>query len=154
MVSGAVAFGGAALPWSISAAAAADDRFMTLSRLLIPHSLDPVIGARIAADLATAVPRLADHLDTLLDLARAKQATIVEEFFPDAPEDAKATALRIISAWYLGVVDDVPGARIVAYELALMFKPTSDVMTIPTYAISGPNGWDAEAPPLDVMPNF
>jgi hypothetical protein len=43
---------------------------------------------------------------------------------------------------------------VIAYEYALMYRPTSDVMTIPSYAISGPNGWTADAPPLSNMPEF
>jgi hypothetical protein len=35
-----------------------------------------------------------------------------------------------------------------------MYQPTKDVMTIPSYAISAPNAWSAEAPPLSNMPEF
>jgi fructose 5-dehydrogenase small subunit len=35
-----------------------------------------------------------------------------------------------------------------------VYQPTIDVMTIPSYAISGPNGWNADAPPLSNMQNF
>jgi fructose 5-dehydrogenase small subunit len=52
------------------------------------------------------------------------------------------------------VIVDAPGAEVFAYELALMYQPTTDVMTIPTYAISGPNEWTSEAPPLGSMPTF
>jgi len=156
LLSSAATLGGLAVAqsWPVRAAEVGDDRFMSLSRLLIPHRLDPAIGQRIAAELKTEMPPLSHHIDALLELAHAKNATIVEEFFPFATEDAKSVALRIISAWYLGVVDDVPGAKIIAYELALMFQPTADVMTIPTYSISGPNGWGADAPPLSAMPVF
>jgi hypothetical protein len=41
-----------------------------------------------------------------------------------------------------------------AFEYALMYGPTQDVMTIPSYAISGPNAWPADAPPLENMPDF
>ncbi len=131
-----------------------DDRFMALSRLLIPHSLDPEIGRRIAVELKTDRAPFRDHIDALLKLAHDRRAAVVEDFFPFASDESKAAALRIISAWYLGVVDDAPDAKIVAYELALMFKPTSDVMTIPTYSISRPNGWGATSPPLSFMPTF
>jgi hypothetical protein len=156
LVSGAAAMAGlaAAQPWPAPSVATNDDRFMALSRLLIPHSLDPEIGRRIAAGLKTDRPPLSDHVDALLKLAHDRRATVVEDFFPFASEDEKASALRIISAWYLGVVDDAPGAKIIAYELALMFKPTSDVMTIPTYSISRPNGWGPDAPALSAMPTF
>ncbi len=152
--SAAALAGLAAQPGPVQSAAAHDERFMTLSRLLIPHSLDPEIGRRIAVDLKADRAPVSDHIDALLKLARDRHAAVVEDFFPFADDAAKACALRIISAWYLGVVDNAPGAKVVAYELALMFKPTSDVMTIPTYSISRPNGWGAAAPPLSAMPNF
>jgi hypothetical protein len=134
--------------------AKADSPFMVLSALLIAHRLNPVIGGRIAAEMKASQPPLSDQIDVLLKLARSKNATQVEDFFPFADDVSKAAALRIISAWYLGVVDDVPSATVIAYELALMFQPTADVMTIPTYAISGPNAWGSKAPPLGAMPIF
>jgi hypothetical protein len=127
---------------------------MTLSALLIAHRLDPAVGRRIAVEMKADQPPLSDHIDALIKLARSKHATVAEDFLDVADDAPKASALRIISAWYLGVVDNVPGATVIAYELALMFQPTADVMTIPTYAIAGPNGWNAKAPPLDAMPRF
>ena len=100
-------------------------------------------------------PSLSDHVTGLLAIAKAKNAKVVEDFFPDVPEGPlKETALSIISAWYLGVVSDAPDAEVFAYEYALMYQPTRDVMTIPSYAVSGPNGWTANAPPLGDMPEF
>ena len=110
---------------------------------------------RLAAALSVRDPAFTGHVTALLELARKKQAAVVEDFFPDVPEGPlKDTALLIISAWYLGVIVDAPDAEVFAYELALMYQPTIDVMTIPTYAISGPNGWTSEAPPLSDMPKF
>jgi hypothetical protein len=156
LVSSAAVLGGlaASASWPVRSAVANDDRFMALSRLLIPHSLDPEIGRRIAVDLKADKAPFSDHIDALLKLARDRHAAVVEDFFPFASDGAKAYALRIISAWYLGVIDNTPGSKVIAYELALMFKPTSDVMTIPTYSISRPNGWSAEAPPLSAIPTF
>ena len=131
------------------------NQFMQLSSLLIPHQLDRDVGLRLAAALRTKDPDFAEHIATLLDTAKKKNARIVEEFFSDVPDGPlKDTALLIISAWYLGVIVDAPGAEVISYELALMYQPTIDVMTIPTYAISGPNGWTSEAPPLNSMPTF
>jgi fructose 5-dehydrogenase small subunit len=131
------------------------NQFMQLSSLLIPHQLDRDVGSRLATALSTKDPGFTAQVSTLLGIAQKKNARIVEEFFPDIPDGPlKDTALLIVSAWYLGVVVDAPGAEVFAYELALMYQPTIDVMTIPTYAISGPNGWTAEAPPLDSMPTF
>jgi fructose 5-dehydrogenase small subunit len=137
--------------WSEESAA----RFMEISSLLIPHRLHEEIGKRIGAAMSVLNPSLSDQVTELLAIGKNKNAKIVEDFFPDVPEGPlKQVALSIISAWYLGVVTDAPDAEVFAYEYALMFGPTKDVMTIPSYAISGPNGWSADAPPLDSMPEF
>lgn len=147
-----------ALP-SVSAAASWSDesaaQFMEISSLLVPHRLNEEIGKRIGAAMSGLNPSLPAQVTGLLAIAKGKNARVVEDFFPDVPEGPlKETALAIISAWYLGVVSDAPDAEVFAYEYALMYQPTRDVMTIPSYAISGPNGWTAEAPPLSNMPDF
>jgi hypothetical protein len=130
-------------------------QFMEISSLLIAHRLDRNIGQRLAVAMQVANPRINEQINDLLAIAKRKNAMIVEDFFPDVPEGPlKETALSIISAWYSGVISDAPDAEVFAYELALMYQPTIDVMTIPSYAISGPNGWNAEAPPLSNMPKF
>jgi fructose 5-dehydrogenase small subunit len=162
LVGGAFLVGGLAalstLPAFSAPASWSDEsstRFMKISSLLIPHRLNEEVGKRIGAAMSTLNPALSDHVTELLATASKKNARIVEDFFPDVPEGPlKETALAIISAWYLGVVTDAPGAEVIAYEYALMYQPTKDVMTIPSYAISGPNAWPAEAPPLSNMPEF
>jgi fructose 5-dehydrogenase small subunit len=137
--------------WSDQSAA----RFMEISSLLVPHHLKEEIGKRMGAAMAAMNPSLSQQIDELLSIARQKNARIVEDFFADVPGGPlKETALSIISAWYLGVVTNAPDAEVFAYEYALMYQPTRDVMTIPSYAISGPNRWTAEAPPLANMPEF
>jgi fructose 5-dehydrogenase small subunit len=130
-------------------------KFMEVSSLLIDHKLSGDVGARLAAAMSSIHPGIAQDVDQILEIARRKNAKIVEDFFPDLPEGRlKDTALAIIAAWYTGVVVDAPGSTVFAFELALMYQPTRDVMTIPSYAISGPNGWNASAPPLSDMPEF
>jgi hypothetical protein len=154
IIGGAAALAGlppASAAWSDESAA----RFNEISALLIPHRLDETIGKRLGSLMGALNPSLPEHVTALLAIAKQKNAGIVEDFFPDVPEGPlRDTALAIISAWYLGVVSDAPDAEVVALEYALMYGPTSDVMTIPSYAISGPNGWSAEAPPLSNMPKF
>jgi fructose 5-dehydrogenase small subunit len=141
----------AATSWSDESAT----RFNEISSLLIPHRLNEAIGKRIGNLMSALNPSLSEHVAALLAIAKEKNARIVEDFFPDVPEGPlRDTALSIISAWYLGVVTDTPDAEVFAFEYALMYQPTSDVMTIPSYAISGPNGWTANAPPLSNMPEF
>jgi hypothetical protein len=142
-----------AAPASWSAESAA--RFMEISSLLVTHRLNEQVGRRMGAAMGTLNPSLSQQIDGLLAIARANNARVVEDFFADVPDGPlKETALSIISAWYLGVVTDGPDAEVFAYEYALMYQPTRDVMTIPSYAISGPNGWTDEAPPLSNMPEF
>jgi fructose 5-dehydrogenase small subunit len=161
LIGGGLLFGGLAagtrIPVACADSATADfaDRFMQLSSLLIPHQLDRDVGLRLSAALRTKDPEFAAHTTALLDIAAKKNAKIVEEFFSDVPEGPlKDAALLIISAWYLGVIIDAPGTEVFAYELALIYQPTIDVMTVPSYAISGPNEWTSEAPPLNSMPTF
>lgn len=161
LIGSGVLLGGLAAASRIPPAAAdasADDfprQFLQLSSLLIPHRLDRDVGLRLAAALKSKDPAFVSHVTSLIDIAKRKQAKVVEDFFADLPEGPlKDTALQIISAWYLGVIVDAPDAEVFAYELALMYQPTLDVMTIPTYAISGPNGWTSNAPPLRDMPTF
>jgi fructose 5-dehydrogenase small subunit len=130
-------------------------KFMEVSSLLIDHKLDGDVGARLAVAISSIHPGIEQDIDEILEIAHKNNAKIVEDFFPDLPEGRlKDTALAIISAWYTGVVVDAPGSTVFAFELALMYQPTRDVMTIPSYAISGPNGWNASAPPLSDMPEF
>ena len=161
LIGGGVLLGGLAVAPTFptaaaeTATAAFPNQFLELSSLLIPHRLDRDVGLRLAAALSAKDPAFAGHVTALLEIARKKQAAVVEDFFPDVPDGPlKEAALLIISAWYLGVIVDAPDAEVFAYELALMYQPTIDVMTIPTYAISGPNGWTSEAPPLSNMPKF
>jgi hypothetical protein len=161
LAGGLALVGGLATPTASSAAEAtawsgeSAARFMELSSLLIPHRLNEGVGRRIGAAMSALNPSLAEQVTELLAIARKKNARIVEDFFPDLPEGPlKETALAIISAWYLGVVTDAPDAEVFTYAYALMYQPTKDVMTIPSYAISAPNAWSAEAPPLSNMPEF
>lgn len=129
--------------------------FMEVSSLLIDHHLDAGVGARMAAAMLRIHPEIEQDIGAIIEIAKKKNARIVEEFFADIPEGRlKDTALAIIAAWYTGVVDNSSNAEVFAFETALMYQPTHDVMTIPTYAISRPNGWNAEAPPLGNMPTF
>lgn len=155
---GTIAVGGLAVHsfpvWSTVAKANAYKDFLRLSALLVPHVLDELTGKRLAIAFKADQPPMKLHVAAMLALAAARRATKVEDFYPFATGSSKAAALRIISAWYLGVVEDVPTAQVFADQAALMYKPTSDVMTIPTYAVAGPSEWNAVSAPLNPMPKF
>jgi fructose 5-dehydrogenase small subunit len=162
LIGGALLAGGLAvrpvLPANSAQPALASEsvaQFMVLSNLLIQHHLDAVTGKRMAAALSWTRPSFFREVSSLLAIASKKSARIVEDFFPDVPDGPlKETALSIISAWYMGVAVETFEAEVFAFEHALMYQPTRDIMTIPSYAKSRPNGWNAEAPPLEDMPEF
>src|SRR5271156_3264722 len=63
--------------------AAAAPKFMEVSALLIAHHLDADVGARLAAAMTALHPDIARDIDAILDIAKKKNATVVEDFFPD-----------------------------------------------------------------------
>ena len=150
-------FAGTSLP--SFALPAADDahltRFMRLSRLLVNHQLDPKVGARI---LKTAAKERADWkelTDAIIAIAEQKQAKAVEDFYGDIPEGkAKDLAKWVIFAWYTGVSSPKANAVLFTYEQALTFQTTLDVVTIPSYGLTGPNQWRQVTVPLSAMPRF
>jgi hypothetical protein len=161
MVGGALLAGGMLLSEEVlaqsvgGAAPEISSKFMDISSLLIDHHLDAEVGTRMAVAMARLHPTIEHDIDAIIAIAKQKNAKIVEDFFPDIPDGhLKETALAIIAAWYTGVVESTADAEVFAFETALMYQPTRDVMTIPSYAISGPNGWSADVPPLTNMPTF
>jgi len=136
--------------------AGAESRFMQLSSLLINHQLNPAVGARIAEAAESQYPNFAGMLDTIIAIAEKKQAKTVEEFFGDIPEGELADfAHWVIFAWYSGCSSEKRNAKVFTYEEALVFKTTSDLLTIPSYGFSGPNQWTRPNLPLSApMPIF
>ncbi|MGI2032353.1 sorbitol dehydrogenase family protein [Rhizobium panacihumi] len=136
--------------------AGVESRFMQLSGLLINHQLNPDVGARIAETATGEYKNFAGMLDAIIAIAEKKQATTVEDFFGDIPEgELKDFAHWVIFAWYSGCSSEKRNAKVFTYEEALTFKTTSDILTIPSYGISGPNLWTRPNLPLSApMPTF
>jgi hypothetical protein len=68
----------------------------------------------------------------------------------------KATAVGLTAAWYLGHVadddhDDHGGGRVVAYEKALMWAPTTDITVIPSYSRGAPDYWAEQAEQIETQ---
>lgn len=131
-------------------------KFMQLSGLLIDHDLNPAVGGRIVETAASQYANLPDMLDKIIQIAQAKNAGLVEDFFADIPDgELKDFAHWVIFAWYSGCSSEKRDAKVFTYEEALTFKTTSDVVTIPSYGLSGPNMWTRPNVPLSApMPRF
>ena len=59
--------------------------------------------------------------------------------------------LTLVAAWYTGTVGHGQQAEIVSYADALMYRPVSDGLPVPTYCLDGPLWWSAP-PPIDPDP--
>ncbi|MBS0899640.1 hypothetical protein JK229_20890 [Pantoea dispersa] len=129
--------------------------FMQISRLLVNHKLDDTVGQRMLVLLEAELPDLANLLNQLLAIARARQAKVVEDFFPAIPTGpVQDLAYRIIFGWYTGSLAPTRAAKSFAFEQALTWRTTQDTITIPSYGISGPNNWQRENTPVLPVPQF
>ncbi|MBM6550571.1 sugar dehydrogenase complex small subunit [Marinomonas ostreistagni] len=126
--------------------------FMKLSRLLVNHHLDEGVGQRMWVLLKDKHSNLNQNVADILKIATQKQAKIVEDFFADIPVgELQDLAYQIIFGWYAGCLDTSAQAESFAFEQALTFQNTADVITIPSYGVSGPNDW-ADRPNVPVLP--
>lgn len=147
---------GLAAPWLITApaafaqAAAAGtldkDGFQKLSLLVIGKAAgDRLLSDSLFDAYSAVLPAFLQQAASLADAAaKAGLQTPADLSRSALLQDAglKATALSLTTAWYLGHVgDDAKAGKVVAFEKALMFGPTSDVMVIPSYTRGGPDYW-------------
>lgn len=131
-------------PLSIVHAAQRDaglDTFMQVSKLVSKESLDPVTGAALYQALRQADQDFDANLSKLAKQIAARSGITVEALVENL-DNTRQTVLRdtlnkVVSAWYLGVV----GFRTFAYESALMFRMTDDVLSPPSYVRRGPLYW-------------
>jgi hypothetical protein len=126
--------------------------FMQISKLLTGH---PEIDDTLADMAWSALVRREDGFETAYtSLVKAIEAAGLKDFadLPQSPAISdpahKATAVSLVSAWYLGRVGEVldraePGPDFITYTGALMWRPTLDVTVLPTYARAGPGYWGA-----------
>jgi hypothetical protein len=144
--------------WGVAAGAApaADTAtFMRLSSLLVNHQLHAGVGGRIATAAAAKYKDGAAMMASIIALATAKQATVVEDFFADIPQGPlQDMAHWIIFAWYSGCSSPKKDATLFTFEEALTYKTTQDAVAIPSYGFSGPNLWSRPIVPLSSMPHF
>lgn len=131
--------------------------FISLSETLtVRKSLDPIIADRAWKDLTAEDQAFPLHAAMLARLIANESFSDMRQFqnFVSKHPEAKSTAMKIISAWYLGytgtpamhsAVDD---ARFVAYAGALMYEPTADATVVPSYSRGHTNYWSE--PPASI----
>jgi hypothetical protein len=124
--------------------------FLRLSKAVTGYDdLDATTAARMFVALRQADREFADHA---VDLARLIQDGQTPEALLVA---AQATGLRdtmlaLVAAWYTGTVGHGQQAEMVSYVDALMYRPVSDGLPVPTYCLNGPLGWSGPPPAAGV----
>ena len=131
-------------PWAIAHAAGSDaglNTFMQVSRLVSKEPLDPVTGSALYQALRQSDQAFDAHLNELARQIAAAPGIAIEALAEKLDDNKQAglrdTLSKVVSAWYLGVV----GFRTYAYESALMFRVTDDVLSPPSYVRRGPLYW-------------
>ena len=139
----------AAAPANAGAAVAETDvtrlaAFLTAKNDLSAEFVSRAHGALLAED-ATFDQRLM----TLMQRLAAAGLPDVEAFRAStlaADPTLMATAIALIGALYTGRVGQGYRGHLVSYEEALMYRPTADVLSIPTYSRAVSGYW-TETPP-------
>ena len=136
-----------------TAAKGANPEFLELARFLTGKpDLDARIVALAQQGLIAADPAFADHAAALERAIKDAKLADVDAFAGSplyADAGFKATAIAMISAFYLGQVGEGSAAKFVSFEKALMYQPTAGVVVIPTYTLGGPNYWANVTVPND-----
>jgi hypothetical protein len=121
--------------------------FMTVSRLVSTDALNVQTGQALYEALKGKAS-FETNLNALAKLAAAPGVTIetlAEQLDDTQQHNLRETLNEIVSAWYLGIV----GNRTYAYASALMYRPTADVLSPPSYVRAGPLNWTVINPPTD-----
>jgi hypothetical protein len=153
MTVGAFGFG-LASSWpqlALAATANAPDaaRFFEASQILTGYDdLDPLTAQRISAAMIAQAPAMAGALSTLADLTKVADNRFSAQSLLAAAKQAGVgeAALALVAAWFKGTVGHGQTAQLVAYRQALMYRPVSDGLIVPTYCGNGPLWWTAPIP--------
>lgn len=90
---------------------------------------------------------LEQKIKKLTELITEKKSPNVEVFMQYLSQakhqDLLAFAQKVITSLYTGVVGQGDQAKVISYQMALMFEPTLGVITIPTYVGARPEYWSA-----------
>jgi hypothetical protein len=156
----ALAFGGAAVLGSSNAfataagSAAASAEFLRVSEFVTGGKpLAPALAARFQASLVKLDPGFSAGFAALQTYVAGAGAANIDDLLerPDLSEPLKKSITQIVSAWYLGIVSNDTDAELVSYAEALMYRPTIDVIVVPSYG-GGPDSW-GQKPPVSTVSN-
>jgi hypothetical protein len=133
----------AAAPAETGGAASAEAAaFLQASRFLTAKEVSPMMAQRCYDALEKRMPDLDQVAASVNKLVADRQLHHVDDYLAlqDVDKALDTKAKGIIQALYLGVVGQDEKAELFAYEEALMYDPTRDILVVPTYG-RGPNSW-------------
>lgn len=122
-------------------------QFLSLSRLVTGYDmLDETIAARTYDALYAKGGRAGDEITQLIGLAQ--QSGDAKALQAQAAQAGLSAMLNaVLMGWYTGTVSGQSETIVIAYRDALMYRPTADGLTVPTYCNKGPLWWQDTLPP-------
>ncbi|WP_144631563.1 sugar dehydrogenase complex small subunit [Bordetella genomosp. 13] len=132
----------ASAPVGAAAATPEAAAFLRASRFLTSKEVSPMLAQRCHDALKKRIPDLDQVAAAINELVADRQLHHMDDYLAleGLDKDLDAKAKDIVQALYLGVVGQDEKAELFAYEEALMYDPTRDVLVVPTYG-RGPNSW-------------
>jgi hypothetical protein len=116
--------------------------FRKLAQFLTSKQVNAVLAGRYYAALKKRHPDLDNSVAALAALVGKEKLAHMDDYLAlqDVDKALDTHAKTIVKAMYLGVVGDDENAELIAYKEAFMYKPTEDVLVVPTYG-RGPGSW-------------
>ncbi|WP_077295120.1 sorbitol dehydrogenase family protein [Yersinia proxima] len=125
-------------------------RFFKLSQTLTEHQdIDQGMSARIFTALHNSDGQFPSKISQLTALMQDGQSAQQLQALAQQHQLQK-TVSAIVAAWYTGTVGHGQQAILIAYKDALMYRPASDALVVPTYCGNGPLWWTATPPDINL----
>ncbi|MFC0502850.1 sorbitol dehydrogenase family protein [Asaia krungthepensis] len=147
-----------ALSEALPGAGACPPDFHAVSMALTGHEdLDEALVPRVWVALLARHPEFPARYRLLAEAMRQRGIHRSQDYAASGLRAEKAlheVSVEIVAAWYLGRVgpmlprSEAGTPAFITYEGAMMWRPTSDVTVLPTYARGGPGFW--AQPPLSL----
>ena len=143
------AYAASLIPWALAQEAthAHNGAFLALSAILAGRqSLDSAQAQRLYAGLVADDPGFPAAAQSLLDMIEKRKIDPMQlqKMLDDEKSPLKELPLRIVTAWYMGIVGDGAKARCLAFETALNAEAVADVLRPPTYAYGVYGSWTSK----------
>lgn len=122
-------------------------QFLALSQILTAYAfLDETIARRTYDALCIENPANVKAFAQLATMAEnAADASALQAMARKA--GLEGAIAELLNAWYTGTVSGPGSTVMIAYRDALMYRPTADGLTVPTYCNKGPMWWQDTLPP-------